>query len=229
MKKAFPLSNTILLILMLVCGLKNLPAQNSFRGSGNIITKTFALDQFDKVEITNLNARIQIQLGEPFAVSVKTDDNLTDILSFSVNNGVLVLKQENPAGKSWIEPTEINVTIKMPELSKLFNYTNANVYVKSFVGRYLGIENNSNGNITVAGKRVDQLDIINTGNGSVDTKSLESGKADVNCRGNGSVSIRTDNTFEASIKGNGDITNFGKGAAKTNNRTGNGRISTIGE
>ncbi len=35
----------------------------------------------------------------------------------------------------------------MPEISKLYNSSNADVIIKNFVGRYLGIEINGNGNV----------------------------------------------------------------------------------
>lgn len=187
------------------------------------ITKTFDVTDFDKIVLNNVNGEVNIEVGKPFSVSIKMDSQ--DFENLQVEKGAeYTLKIALTKKKGgWYEGDDAKITITMPEISKIYNNSNANISIQNFIGRYLGIENNGNGDVAVAGQIVDLLDIENTGNGDVKTKNLEAKEANVSKYGNGNVEVRTNKTFKAQLAGNGDIINFGSGIANIAKQSGNGK------
>ena len=110
----------------------------------------------------------------------------------------------------------------MPEISKLYNFSNADVSVQKFIGNYFGIENKGNGNVSVEGSVVEFIEIKN--NGNLETKNIISKKVDISKSGNGDINIRTDANFDVEMEGNGDIVNYGKGKAIINKQSGTGKV-----
>jgi predicted transport protein len=187
------------------------------------VTKTFEVTDFDKIALNNVNGEVKIEVGKPFSVSITMDSQ--DFENLQVEKGAeykLTIALTKKKG-NWYEGDDAKITITMPEISKLYNNSNANVSIANIKGRYLGIENNSNGDVVVKGQIVDLLDIENIGNGDVKTKNLEAKEVNVGKYGNGNVEIKTNQTFKAKLAGNGDIVNFGSGMASIAKQSGNGK------
>jgi hypothetical protein len=209
----------IFLTMLFLGHFLNLKAQN------NNLTKTFDIKDFDKLEIANLNGEVNIELGKTFSITIAMDSQQFESLQVEKNAenklkiGIIKQKKEN-----WYAKNEAKITITMPEISKLYNNSNADISIQNFIGRYLGIENGGNGDISLNGQVVDLLDIENVGNGDVKAKNIETKSANVSKYGNGNIEIKANQTFKAKLAGNGDIINFGKGEAQIIKRNGNGQV-----
>lgn len=180
---------------------------------------------FDKVELNNINGSVDIEIGKDFNVEIMGLPIKSDLLSVEVlpeYKLVITIKK----ALSWEVMKNINLKIKivMPEISKLYNNSNANVSITNFIGRYIGIENNGNGNVNLQGSIVDLLDIENTGNGDCSTKSINAKQVTITKAGNGNVQIKTNEPFNAKLSGNGDVINYGKGKATVLKQSGNGQV-----
>lgn len=186
--------------------------------------KVYPFIDFDKVELIDLNGKVEIELGKAFQISVSGKENAAEQVQVTKIGDRLLVKLDPAYISDWRNQKTVNVTISMPEMSRLHNSSNADVRVRDFVGRYLGIKNRGNGNIVVLGSIVDQLDIVNNGNGNVEAKDISSKRVDASKTGNGDIAIRTDADFDVSMSGNGDIVNYGKGRARLSSQSGNGRV-----
>jgi hypothetical protein len=189
------------------------------------IAQQYNFKNFDKLQLNSINGSVDIELGKDFKIDVQglpKNDSLITIKILKENCLAITLKK----GLSWDELKKINLKIKitMPEISKLYNNSNADVVVNNFNGRYFGIENNGNGNTTIRGKVVDELAIANNGNGNTNAKQIEAKKVSAIKNGNGDVLIKTNDNFEASLSGNGDIVNYGTGKAIILKQSGNGQV-----
>ena len=205
-----------LLILALLVVSQITKAQNE--------TKTYDFKNFDKVQIENVNGEVEIELGKSYSITVSGKDNAQEQVQIIKSEDNLLVKLDSKFVSDWKSIKVIKVKIVMPEISKLFNFSNADVSVKNFVGRYFGIENTGNGNISVVGSVVDHIEIKNNGNGNLETKNIISKKVDISKSGNGDVNIRTDTDFNVEMNGNGDIVNYGKGKAITSKQIGTGKV-----
>jgi len=211
-----PKVKSSLLILALLFVSQITKAQNE--------TKTYDFKNFDKVQIENVNGEVEIELGKSYSITVSVKDNAQEQVQIIKSEDMLLVKLDSKFVTDWKSIKVVKVKIVMPEISKLFNFSNADVSVKNFVGRYFGIENTGNGNISVVGSVVDHIEIKNNGNGNLETKNIISKKVDISKLGNGDVNIRTDTDFNVEMNGNGDIVNYGKGKAIINKQIGTGKV-----
>jgi len=189
------------------------------------VAQNKTLINFDKVELNNINGLVEIELGKPYNVQIEglpANDSLITINILDENRLVIALKKN----LGWDKMQQLNLKIKiaMPEISKLYNNSNANIGLHNFTGRYLGIKNSGNGNVVLKGTTIDILEIENNGNGDTNAKKIEAKKVTIIKSGNGNIEMNTNETFTAKLAGNGDIVNFGKGKAIVVSQSGNGDI-----
>jgi hypothetical protein len=194
-------------------------------GSGKIVTKVFDYKNFDKLQLNDLDGNINIEIGKPFAIKLDIDDNLEPLLKVAEYDGELKIKLDgNLNNNLYVENTNIKITIAMPEASVIEHRGNSKLTISGIVGRYLRIKNSGNGNAVLSGS-VDELDIICRSNGAVNAEAVAAKKVNIKKSGNGNVYIKTNNSFNATGSGNGDVVNKGNGEpTSTSVVTGNGEI-----
>ncbi len=210
-------NNFFLVFVLALLSLTACTAQKSpLKGSGKIINKTFTYKDFDKIELQDLDGKVEIETGKPFSIAVAIDDNLENLLQLSTENGELNIELKgNNNNKLYIEETNIYIKITMPELSAIKHKGNGNVYINNIAGNNFKVKNSGNGNMFLSGS-INELDINCTGNGTVNAEKLAAKSVTVKRSSNGNVIMNTDNTFSAISSGNGNIINKGKGIADGN-------------
>ena len=215
-----------IILAVLLCGaLITTHAQT--KGSGKLVKRSYAFSGFDKVEVEDLDGRIDIEIGPKWSISAVVDDNLLALLAFEENpkeHALKVLFQGNRKNKMYIEDTNVRIKITMPEASVIKNNSNAVIEVKNIFGRYIRLENIENGQIKASGQ-VDSLDVTSSGNGTVSAGALKAQKADVKTSGNGNTLVCAEQKITAKVSGNGNIKNIGKAKyGSDSTRTGNGNL-----
>lgn len=195
-------------------------------GSGKIIELKPQLDGFDKVSFSGMNGKVIIESGKPFEIDIRIDDNLASLLKYEVQNGVLNFSIEgNKYNRMYLENTNINIRVAMPEISVCEHEGNGKIEISGISGRYFRLKKESNADASISGPGIDQLDIVNAGNGDVNAGKLPAKSVKIKKSGNGDVIFNTNNPFSVVADGNGDIINKGSGAADNSSRTsGNGKI-----
>lgn len=182
-------------------------------GSGKVITREFALKDFDKVNIEDFDGQVEIEVGKPFSVKIEIDENLEPRLRVSKNdseNQLNIFLEGNKNGKLYLENTRIKIKISLPEASVINHRGNTNVRVSGIIGRYFRLENSGNGNVYLSGS-VDELDIKKNGNGEVKAQKLISKTAKVKSYGNGNVVVNAQISLQAHGTGNCSIIQAGPG------------------
>lgn len=206
-------SKMIVASLLLLIGSGSYAQKGPLKGSGKIVTKTFDYNGFTKIELQDLDGKIEIETGKSFTISASIDDNLQSLLSASVKNGELKIELSgNTNNKMYIEETGIYIKISMPSISFIKHRGNGVVYVNEVDEKQLEIVNGGNGNIIATGK-VEELRISCSGNGTVRAEKLMAKTVAVKRSGNGNVYINTENSFTANSSGNGNVINKGNGMA----------------
>jgi hypothetical protein len=214
----------LLVIASFTCILSTTAQKRPLTGSGKIVEKKFDYSGFDKISISDLNGRIKIETGKSYSVLVQIDDNLESLLETSLTEGVLKIRfRGNENNKLYIENTNIEVLITLPEISVFNHKGNSDASLHYGNGRYLRINNEGNGGIVVKGK-VDLFDIINDGNGDVNASEFMATKAVVEKYGNGDIQVNVSTNLQVTSRGNGDIINRGKADFVVKALSGNGRL-----
>ena len=203
----------IILSAMFFTGLQTAYCQmGALKGSGKVVTKIFSYQNFDSIQLQDLDGKIEVEAGKAYSITIAIDDNLERLLVVNENN------------KRYVENSNIKITITVPQLCKIAQSGNSNTYVKAIESKSFRIQSRGNGNIAIDGT-AENFDVQKSGNGNVEAGKLLTKNANIVSTGNGDVKVNASETFFADGTGNGDIINKGKAKASPNSKqTGNGEI-----
>ncbi len=183
----------VLFLLLLI----SLQLQAQIKGNGNIVTKSFPIDQLEHLEI-NLNARIILDFKADDQISITTDENLIDQIDFRVRQGYMNLQQ-----KDWIEPSNtLRVTIGASHLQKLSNDAHSktsllNMQVDDF---HLIADI---GTIDLQG-RVSHL-VIDNKSAKIEGLDFETAHAEIKIRSWGTIFLNVSDTLNTAIGDKGQL------------------------
>ena len=220
MKKLIIFSATLLVtIQMAFCQM------GALKGSGKIVNKTFSYQDFDKIQLNDLDGRVEVEVGKPYSIKISIDDNLEPLLIVSETNKTLtVALNKNENNKRYVEKTNIKITISVPALNGVVHNGNSDAFVTGLKNNNFSAKSTGNGNLVLEGN-ADNIEINKAGNGDVEAAKLMVKNAKVISVGNGDVKVNASETFVADGTGNGDIINKGKAKASPNSKqNGNGEI-----
>lgn len=186
--------------------------------------KSYDFKEFDKVQIQNINGDVEIEIGKSYSITVSGKENAQQQVHVTKSEDKLLVCLVDKFLNDWKNREVVKIKIVMPDISNLFNYSNADVSIQKFAGRYIRIENKGNGNVMVSGSVVERIDLNNNGNGNLEARDIISKGVNIFKAGNGDVSIRTDTNFYVEMNGNGDIVNYGQGKAIIKKQSGTGKV-----
>lgn len=199
-------------------------SRRPLKGSGKIVSKDFLYNNFDKIELKDLNGEVTVKVGEPFAINVAIDDNLQALLGAEVNDGKLTIQLKgNTNNRMYIESTNIKIRISIPEISAIQHSGNSDLSVSGLTGRYFRLQQSGNGDVVLKGT-IDELDLNRSGNGDLYATSLSVRIAKINSSGNGDVEINVSERLSVNASGNGDIINKGAANFEVGSKSGNGDL-----
>ena len=198
---------------------------SGLKGSGKILTRTFDFQNFETIQLDDLDGKIEIIAGKPYSISVAIDDNLESLLQVSSKNKTLFISlYKNKNNKRYIENANIKITINVPLLNQLGHNGNSDVFVTNVDNASFSVKSTGNGNLLLSGVS-EKIEIEKAGNGDVDAGKLTVKDANIISVGNGNVIVFAGETFNAAGTGNGDIINKGKPKpSATSKQIGNGEI-----
>lgn len=183
----------VLFLLLLI----NFQLQAQIKGNGNIVTRSFPIDQVEQLEV-NLNARVILDFKADNQISITTDENLIDQIDFTVSRGYMNLQQ-----KEWIQPSHsLRVTIGASQLRKLNNDAHSqtsllNMQVENF---HLIADI---GTIDLQG-RVSHL-VIDNKSAKIEALDFEASYAEVKIQSWGSVFLNVKDTLNTAIGDKGKL------------------------
>ncbi|NET34008.1 MAG: hypothetical protein F6K19_18630 [Cyanothece sp. SIO1E1] len=209
----------VLFLLLLI----NFQVQAQIKGNGNIVTKSFPIDQVEQLEV-NLNARVILDFKADNQISITTDENLIDQIDFTVSQGYMNLQQ-----KEWIQPSHsLRVTIGASQLQKLNNDAHSQTSLLN-----MRVENfhliADIGTIDLQG-RVSHL-VIDNKSAKIEALDFEASHAEVKIQSWGSVFLNVTDTLNTAIGDKGKLKIIGNpkvllGNAQTILEKNNEQIST---
>lgn len=198
---------------------------SGLKGSGKIVTRTFDFQNFETIQLDDLDGKIEIIAGKSYSISVAIDDNLESLLQVSIKNQTLFMSlYKNENNKRYIENANIKITINVPLLNQLCHNGNSDVFVTDINNASFSVKSTGNGNVILSGVS-EKIEVEKAGNGDVNAGKLMVKDANIISVGNGNVIVFASETFIAAGTGNGDIINKGKAKpSATSKQIGNGEI-----
>ena len=216
------------------------------RGSGNVVTETRRVIDFDRVSLAG-SGRVIITQGDDESLTVEADDNLMQYIKAEVEGRTLVLGFTDTPRFGTFRPsrtTEFNVTLKA--LSGLTVFGSGDIETGRLQTKDLEIKISGSGDIEIESLKAEQLEVLLSGSGNVDLMGnvaeqsvqitgsgkyragdLESQRAEVQALGSGGAVVWATDTLDVRITGSGDVEYYGHPRV-TQHVTGSGDVRDRG-
>lgn len=188
-------------------------------GSGKLVSKVREAGQYSAL-VNHCSANINIRCGMPNELKVTAEDNLIDLITTSVVNGVLHISVKNNTRTS----SAITLDIGVKNIQSVEVSGSGNVAIVGVSGNEFHALISGSGAITANGKVKDANYQIQ-GSGSIDCRSILANNVVAVVSGSGNIDLSSSVKLDASIFGSGNIRYCGNPKILTH-VSGSGRISS---
>lgn len=213
------------------------------RGSGDVVTETRDVRNFDRVELSGIGD-VTIYQDDEESLEIEAEDNVISHIITEVEDGTLKISFDRRA----VVPTKtIRFTVTMREVRGLETLGVSDIRADDIVTDelFLGISGTGNinirdlqaerlqstisgaGNLDVEGKVIDQK-VNLTGAGSYNGEDLESKTAEIDITGLGKVTAWVADSLDVTISGTGGVDYYGSPQV-SQQISGLGRLKHIGD
>ena len=218
------------------------------KGDGNVVTKSFPIGDYDKIEIAGGVEFDYTQSAATPALEVTLDENFFDCLDIYVKDNVLIIKKKEDYNETGIAPTVYRIKSNSSALSKLkntgsctFNILNqlntSNLDIKLTGSGSVVCKDNMRAddlNVTITGSgsavlkgEVDQAKIKISGSGDIDAYECRINSLECNISGSGAVKAWVINDLSYNITGSGNLIYKGNPQLKEQSISGSGKVKNI--
>jgi len=234
-------------VLLLVAMLTVITACNTGfikKGSGDLITETRQVSNFDSIELNGVGEVIVTQGGSE-SLSIETDDNVMKHLKIVVENGTLKLGFED--GFKSITPTRLVFYVGVDDLAGLIVSGSGDIEVDKLESDRLDVtvsgsgdvriamlttgdvrtEISGSGEVSLAGESSAQVVTI-SGSGKYLAGDLCSESVKMDVSGSGDATVCVTETLDANINGSGSVSYYGKPSINSSG-SGSGTLNSLGE
>ena len=214
------------------------------RGSGDLVTETRQVSDFDSIDLSGVGEVIVTQGGSE-SLTVETDDNVMKHVKTVVENGTLKLGFEE--GINFIDPSRLVFNVGVDDLTGLTISGSGDVEADTIETDRLDVTVSGSGDIQIADLSTGELDTNISGSGEVslageaaaqDVKISGSGKylagdlcgesVKVNVSGSGDATVCATETLDSNISGSGSVNYYGQPSINASG-SGSGTLNSLGE
>jgi hypothetical protein len=178
-----------------------LGAAKIIRGSGDLITESGDVSDFDRVSLT-CSGDVVITQGEEESLTIETDDNIIEYVMVEVRSGTLELSIKKGVN---ISPTRFRFTLSVKDLDELSVSGSGDVTADSLITDRLAVKVSGSGDVRVDSLAVDRMHVQSFGSGDVRIDALTADIVDLQIYGSGGAWI------DALATGSVDVEIFGSG------------------
>ena len=214
------------------------------RGSGDLITETRQVGNFDSIELNGVGEVIVTQSGSE-SLSIETDDNVMKHLKIVVENGTLKLGFEE--GFQSITPTRLVFSVGVDDLTGLTVSGSGDIKADALESDQLNVTVSGSGSIQVADLTASKVTVDISGSGKVNlggdaatqvvtisgggeylTGDICSASVEIDVSGSGDATVCAIETLDTNISGSGTVSYYGKPSINSSG-SGSGTLNSLGE
>jgi hypothetical protein len=247
MKNKTFLTLSLFIIGSLLLSACQLPFVDVVRGSGELVTETRDVGNFEGIKLDGVG-RLVITQGSSVSLEITAEDNIMEELTSEVQGTTLVLGYQDQTWLRTIVPTKVVVyTLTVTDLSEvIFNGAGelemsgldtdsfyieingaARVDIDELITEDLVVEIDGTGTVTIAGKTSSQ-EITIQGAGNYQASDLQSDSTAITIAGLGNGTVWATENLDITIDGGGTVNYFGSPNV-TQDINGLGEIKNQGE
>lgn len=236
-----------LLILMLLAAILMSTACNvrAIRGSGNLVTESRQVSNFDRIALSGSGEVILTQGGSE-SLSIEADDNVMKYIEAEVEAGTLKLGFKN--GINIISTTRLVFYVGIDDLTSLkvsgsgdFQADtievdrmevdvsgSGSIQISNLVASDVNAKISGSGRIDLTGE-VDTQEIDLSGSGKYLGGDLCSESVNVDVSGSGIATVCATERLDSSTSGSGSVNYYGQPASVNTSGSGSGKTNSLGE
>jgi len=236
----------MLLVLLLPMAILATTACNTriVRGSGDLITETRQVSNFDRIELRGSGEIIVTQDGSE-SLSIETDDNVMEHVSAEVVGGTLQIGFKE--GVNLITPSRLVFSVGVDDLTGLaisgsgdveadmleadrldaIVSGSGEVQIRDLRVGEVNAEISGSGEIGLAGEAGSQ-DVTISGSGKYLAGDLCSARVKVSVSGSGDATVCATERLDSDISGSGSVDYYGQPSINSSD-SGSGRLNSLGE
>ena len=155
-------------------------------GSGNVVTESFDVSDFDQIRL-GTSGTLYVEQGDEFSLTIETDDNILPALNVDVTKGVLRLTA-NPDYTA-LQSTTLIYRVTVPELTALDVSGSGEIFVGDFKSASLSMTVSGSGDTVFSNAEIDSLTINVNGSGKVTIESATSEDITIKVNNSGDVTL----------------------------------------
>jgi len=182
---------TILVVLLAAC--------TSVTGSGNLVSRSFDLDGFSRIDASQ-GAQVEVTRGDAFSVDVEVDDNVASKLDLSVSGDTLRIALD--------VDSQVNVTFRvrvtMPELTRV-TLNGGSKLQGELAGENLAVNLNGGSQATLTGTAGRVAIDVNGGSKAL-LGDLVAGDVELTANGGSHVEVNSSGRVSGKASGGSSVT-----------------------
>ena len=224
------------------CSSFNWSTTPTVKGSGNVVTETREVSQFDQVGVSG-SGHLSIVQGDRESLTIEADDNLLPLIKSEVSGSLLNIGPENVN----LSPSKtIRYQLQLKNLKglllagsleaeapsiqtdqlRLVISGSGNIQVRKLASGDLVAQVSGSGDIQLAGK-VNHQTVQISGSGNYRAGDCESQDSAVQVSGSGNVTVWARAKLDAHVSGSGDVHYYGSPQVNTQ-VSGSGGVHPLG-
>lgn len=189
-----------LLFASLAC---NVSLPGFVNGSGNIVTESYEVDDFDQIEL-NTMGDVRVEQGDAVSLSIEADDNILPYLTVNVKDSRLTLDMKNIVSIGANSGTIYHVTVK--SLTSLIVNSSGDFHIGKIETDSLDVSVNSSGDVNLEGITTKDFRITSNGSGDVRVNDINADVIHTVIQSSGNIQIvGSAETQTVNSSGSGDI------------------------
>ena len=215
-----------------------------FRGSGDVITETKEVSNFDSIALSGSGEVVIVQGGNE-TLTIETDDNVMEHVKAEVRGGRLELGFED--GLNLISPTRLIFSVGVDDLSELSISGSGDIEADNLDTNRLKMTVSGSGDVQIGHLTADEVEAMIGGSGEIDlageatTQDVTisgSGKyrggdllgesVEVKVNGSGDATVWATESLTADINGSGSVGYYGRPSINMSG-SGSGDINNLGD
>jgi len=175
------------------------------RGSGDLVTESRAVSDFDEIVVLG-SGNVIVDVTGSESLEIEAEDNIMEFLTTEVVNGRLELGVE--PGKSISPRRDITYTITASMLNGVTVTGSGNIDASNIDADTFAVTINGSGDVRPAGTSA-HLEVTISGSGRFDGTDLQSTTGDVQVAGSGNVVVNVTEELTVRVSGSGDVQYIG--------------------
>jgi len=214
------------------------------RGSGDLVTETRQVSNFDSIDLSG-SGEVIITQGGSETLSIETDDNVMEFVNTEVEDGTLKLGFK--PGVKLISPSQLTFYVEVIDLQGLAVSGSGDIKSEMLETDRLDANVSGSGGVRITDLSAGEVKARISGSGEVnldgnasfqDVEISGSGKylagdvcsasVEVSVSGSGEATVCATESLDANVNGSGTVDYYGKPSVNSSS-SGSGSINSLGE